>query len=757
MIKTLNKCIHIILDYPKIVLSFLFAVTIFFGSYISDIRMDFSIEQLFSQDDPVVERFLTLREEFDGVDNVIYLFYKSDNPFSYENLIKNRKMVDSFESINGVSSVSSLTNIELFTESGEYLLSPVYNEIPRSPDSLNLAQKQIMNSNLLKNYLISEDGTIAGILIDIDPAFNDHDGREEILKEIDRFQQLVDWEWHQTGLPIIRTRYVQYMIADNIRFLVPVIIMLFLFLSLLFRSLVGLILPLLVVLLTIIWSLGFMVACGITINIISYIIPTLLMVVGISDSVHLLVKYYSSLDELKNKREALIQTLQKIGMAIFFTSITTAIGFGALSMVKIQIVKEFGIFTASGVLFAFIITILLIPPCLVLLKTTPQSKLDRYSAGLRVRIIKKFIVLVRAYPKAIVLSGFAITIVWLFGALQINPHSKLLDDLKPGNPLLEDMRLAEEKMGSVLPVEIIVEVNENGMIEDIQDLPVMFFLNDLSKYVSDIPEVGKVISVSDFLKEIHQAMNDGNSDYYVIPSSRELISQYMLLYESEFESFINLDYTKLRISAQINDIDSRRSAEIEKDINNYINSRIPNGLNAEVTGTALLALRTNNYLVNNLLASFFIALLIITFVMIFMFRSVKMALISILPNIIPMMTMAAVLGFFQIPLRPATAMTFAVAFGIAVDDTLHYLIRYRMELSQQNYRQANDVTLLGTGIAMMSTTAILSAGFLILTLSEFKPTIEFGMLSVITIVTALISDITFLPALLSQIKPKLNK
>ena len=319
------------------------------------------------------------------------------------------------------------------------------------------------------------------------------------------------------------------------------------------------------------------------------------------------------------------------------------------------------------------------------------------------------------------------------------------------------MRLAEEKMGSVLPVEIIIEVGENGLFEDIQDLPVISFLNDVSKYISEIPEVGKVISVSDFLKEIHQAMNDGNPDYYIIPPSRELIAQYMLLYESEFESFVNLDYTKLRISAQIKDIDSRRSAEIEKDINSYIVSRIPDGLNAEVTGTALLALRTNNYLVNNLLASFFIALLIITFVMIFMFRSVKMALISILPNIIPMMTMAAVLGFFQIPLRPATAMTFAVAFGIAVDDTLHYLIRYRMELSHQNYRQANDATLLGTGIAMMSTTAILSAGFLVLTLSEFKPTIEFGMLSVITIVTALLSDITFLPALLSQIKPRLKR
>jgi predicted RND superfamily exporter protein len=468
------------------------------------------------------------------------------------------------------------------------------------------------------------------------------------------------------------------------------------------------------------------------------------------------VKYYSTLNELNDKKQAMVDTLQKIGMAIFFTSITTAIGFGALSMVKIQIVKEFGIFTALGVFFAFIITVFLIPSLLMLFEKTPQSTLDRYSTGFRVKIIKKFIKLVRVYPRLIVACGFVISFFGLFGALQINPHSKLLDDLRPGNPLLEDMQLAEEKMGSVLPVEIVIEVNEDGQFEDIQDVSVMSFLNDLAQYVSTIPEVGKVISVSDYLKEINQAMNDGNSDYYQIPQSREIISQYMLLYESEFESFINIDYTKLRIAAQINDIDSRRSAEIENDINKYITSQIPDGLGAEVTGTAFLALRTNNYLVNNLLASFFIALLIITFLMIFLFRSIKIALISILPNIIPMMIMAAVLGFFQIPLRPATAMTFAVAFGIAIDDTLHYLIRYRMELSHQHYRKANDATLLGTGIAMMSTTAILSAGFLVLTLSEFKPTIEFGMLSVITIIAALISDITFLPALLSQIKPKLE-
>ena len=751
-----NKLIKVILNHPKVILSILAAITLVLGTFLPKVKMDFSIEQLFSQNDPVINRFLNFREEFDGVDNRIFLLYESDDPFSYKNLELNKKMVYAFENIEGVSKVTSLTNIELFTEGGEYLLSPVYENIPKSIDSLNIAKERILSSDLLKNYLISEDGKVAAILIEVSDSFNEHESRESIVKQIDELQLGTDWTWHQTGLPIIRTRYVQYMIADNITFLIPVLSMLILLLSLLFRSLVGLALPLIVVLLTIIWTLGFMTATGITINIISYIIPTLLMVVGISDSVHFLVKYYKTLHLLGDKREALTQSLQKIGTAIFLTSITTAIGFGALSMVNIEIVKEFGIFTAMGVFFAFIITVLFIPSTLMLLGKTPKTKLEAYSRGYRVKIVKKLITIVRGHPKKIIFTGITITIIGFFGALQINPHSKLLDDLRPGNTLLEDMRLAEDRMGSVLPVEIIITVDENENFQDIQDVAVISFTDELASYISKIPEIGKVVSVSDYLKAINQAMNDGDKSFYQVPLSREIISQYMLLYDSEFNSLINSDLTKLRIASQIKDIDSRRSAEIEKELNTYIASVIPEGITAEVTGTAFLALRTNNYLVKNLLGSFLVALIIITFLMIVLFRSVKMAFISILPNIIPMMVMAAVLGFLQIPLRPATAMTFAVAFGIAVDDTLHYLIRYRMELSKQHYRQANDSTMLGTGIAMMSTTAILSAGFLVLILSQFTPTIEFGMLSVITIVTALIGDLTFLPALLSQIKPRIK-
>ncbi len=351
MLQTTQKLIHKLLDHPKYTLSLLAAVTIILGSYLPGLKMDFTIEQLFSQNDPVIERFMTFREEFAGVDNIVFLIYESDNPFSHTNLVKNRQTVEHLAEIEGVESVKSLTNIELFTEGGDYLLQPVYDEIPISEDSLRAAKNRIMSSELSE---------VTAILVEIDRDYNEHKGRERILSEIDQVQTGVDWDWHQAGLPVIRTRYVQYMIADNIKFLLPVTMMLIIFLSVLFRTLVGLVLPLMVVSLTIIWTLGFMVASGVTINIISYMIPTLLMIIGVSDSVHFLVKYFHTLKEVGHRKKALFQTVKKIGTAIFLTSITTGIGFGSLSFVNIKIVKEFGIYTAVGVFFAFIITVLFI-------------------------------------------------------------------------------------------------------------------------------------------------------------------------------------------------------------------------------------------------------------------------------------------------------------------------------------------------------------------------------------------------------------
>jgi hypothetical protein len=516
-----------------------------------------------------------------------------------------------------------------------------------------------------------------------------------------------------------------------------------------------------IIIMVVIWTIGLMVILNIDFNIMTYIIPTLLFIIGIGDSVHFLVKYFGTLSEVKDKKQALSQTLEKIGTAIFLTSITTSIGFASLIRSNIDIVRQFGMMTATGVMFAFILTVTYLPAMIMLFKQTPITKLKSYSLGFRINILKGFIKVVRYYPKPIIIFTFFFAIISVIGAFKINSHNSLMDDLKPGTKLYDDIMLAEKRMGAILPLEIIVSINNPNKLEvnDIRDPIFLQNLDMLQQYISSIDDIGKMISMVDHIKEFNRAMNDGNNKYYTIPSSRPAITQTILIYGDKFNSLINFDYTKARITGRVKDIDSKRAAEIKKDIYRFVENKMPDYFKVDITGTTFLALATNDYLVSDLTTSFVAAFILITLVMIILFKSISITLISIIPNTIPMLAMAAIMGYFDIILRPPTAMTFAVAFGIAVDDTIHYLTRYRMELPghKWHYRMANDKTIMTTGLAMITTTGILVTGFLILVFSSFTPTADFGLLAALTIFIALICDLTFLPALLGLVKPKIYK
>ena len=756
-----KKSINLILDYPRWIITGVSVITLVMLVLVNQLKMNFSIEQLFALNDPAVDRYFEFLEEFEREDNLILLLYECDDPFSYHNLVLNQKLIQNFESIIGVHKVTSLSNLEIFTDGDDELLRPVYPYIPQSTDSLQEAKNRILSSPLVRQTLISNDGSLASIAIELDDVFNNHNLREKIINEIDVKQNTVDWTWHQAGLPILRTRYVQLMVSDTIRFLIPVALMIIFLFTVIFRSLPALIIPMSIIIMVVIWTMGLMAALNIDFNIMTYIIPTLLMIIGIGDSVHFLVKYYGTLAMVDDKREALYQTIEKIGTAIFLTSITTSIGFGSLLRSNILIVRQFGTMAAAGVMFAFILTITFLPAMIMLLKQTPAKKLKFYTVGFRIKLLNRLVKIVRVYPKQIIIFTLVVIVICIPGSFQINSHNSLMDDLKPGTTLYDDMMLAEEKMGSILPFEIIVSIKESNSsdIKDIKDPEFLRNLDLLQQYVSSIEDVGKMVSMTDYIKEFNRAMNDGNNEFYSIPRSRSAIAQTILIYGDEFNSLVNFDYTKARISGRVKDIDSRRAAEITNDINNYIMNYMPDYMDIEITGTTFLALATNDHLVHNLTTSFMAAFVLITIVMIILFRSVLITLISIIPNIIPMLAMAAIMGYFDILLRPPTAMTFAVAFGIAVDDTIHFLIRYRMELPALgwHYRDANDRTIMTTGLAMTTTTGILVAGFLILIFSSFRPTADFGLLAASTIFVALIIDLTFLPALLGLIKPKIGE
>ena len=304
-----------------------------------------------------------------------------------------------------------------------------------------------------------------------------------------------------------------------------------------------------------------------------------------------------------------------------------------------------------------------------------------------------------------------------------------------------------------------INTENPSLLDDIRDPIFLDHLDMLQQYISSVEDIGKMISMVDHIKEFNRAMNDGKNEYYTIPSARSAITQTILLYGDQFNSLVNFDYSKARITGRVKDIDSKRAAEIKRDIYNYVDKNIPDYISVEITGTTFLALATNDYLVSDLTTSFIAAFILITLVMIILFKSLPITLISIIPNTIPMLAMAAMMGYFDIILRPPTAMTFAVAFGIAVDDTIHFLTRYRMELPalKWHYRLANDKTILTTGLAMITTTGILVMGFLILIFSNFTPTADFGLLAALTIFIALVCDLTFLPALLGLVKPRIDQ
>ncbi|MBH30845.1 MAG: hypothetical protein CMG71_02505 [Candidatus Marinimicrobia bacterium] len=761
MKSALDRLIRFQLDHPWHVLALVAVITVAAAIGASRVQFDFTIENLFPEDDSDVDAYFEFREEFEREDDLISLAYDAGDPFSFQNLTAVQQLTNDLSKIDGMVEVMSLTNIELFELGEDLIMAPVYGIIPTSQESLDSLKNRIMTSSLLTDNLISSDGKIAAILLELDNTVNNHEGRTKILDRIGEIIASSDWKWYEAGIPVLRTRYVQYMLEDFGRFFVPVSIVLFGILFLLFRTVRGMLLPFSAVMIADLWALGLMGALGLTINIVTYLVPTLVLIIGVADSIHILVKFHEELVHGRGKRKAIDRTVRKIGAAMMLTSITTAIGFFSLVSTNITMIRQFGAIVAVAVILAFLVSITFVPAMLMILKMPSEARLQRITASFRHRFLKWVVGVNNRRHNFIVVISSLLVITFIYYALKIDSHSALMDDLTSGNQLYDDMTFMEERMGSILPMEVIVTVKSPaGPVEDgIKEPETLRAIAKLQEKLSSIPEIGKMISAVDYLREMNQAFHEGDPDYYTIPATREMAAQYIFLQEEQFETLTNFDYSSARLAGRIADITSLRAQQITEEVKQWCSNNLPISLDVQLTGTTLMALKINQYLVTNLVVSFLIAFGVIFLSMLVLFRSVKLAAVSMIPNFIPLLLMAGVMGFFEIKLRPTTAMTFAIAFGIAVDDTIHYLARFRQELFAHggHYREANEQTLLTTGKALVSTSLVLSAGFFIMVSSNFLPSRDFGFLSAMTMLGALLGDLFFLPAVLTLVRPKMPR
>ena len=729
--------IPLLINHPRKVLSLLFSITIFFAYYAffsSDrLVVDFSLEQMFPENDIEREKYEVFKDEFSREDDKFLLIYKNEDPLSRKNISILEDITDDLEWIDGIENILSLSNIEdgfLFED-----------DLSDSAWSSN--RDFVLNHPIYTNLVISGDGKSGAIYVDLEDDVNDQASREKVFNAVDDVTSYhQDWEWYEAGVPVLRTRYVELVTKERMIFIPLAGLVVVLILFFIFRQVNCVVLPLLSIFITLVWVSALMAFCGISINLISYLTYILLLIIGCSNCIHILMKYHEciSIEDITIK-ESIQRVIKELGGALFLTSFTTAVGFFSLVMTNIRITKEFGFALGIGVILMFIIAIITIPIILLYLPKPDKTHTDRLIKDSESFSVDRIDIATKKYPYVIILLSIIFFILSAIGMQRIDYNISILDDLRPGNSLYDDIKYVDENFGGILPLEIVISSPDSNILS-------IDFLKKAEVFeqrLRSLDEIKKSISLVDHLKVINNALNPEQG--MIIPLSDEEIEDYLYDYDNA-SSLYKDDGSKYRISCRVGNIKSKVAEELQLNIQNEF-SKIFDKEEVLVTGSTLLSLRTGRFLVRDLTNSFMLAFGIIFVSMIILFKSFRLSFIAILPNVIPLMAAAAVMGFSGIKLRPSTAMTFSIALGIAVDDTIHFLARFKQELKKSNVTSvAVSNAILSTGRPIIGTTLVLSMGFFVLYFSEFVPNHEFGILGTIILVVALLASLFLLPVLL---------
>ena len=738
----LKKLSSIVLDHPKFVLATILSVTILFGyiAFLSPyhLRIDFSLEQMFPNNDPEREVYEKFREEFSREDDIILLTYAGIPILEKASVEAISDITEELEFIEGIESVLSLSNLQ----DGNYF------DIEMENSDWAAQAIDVLNHPVYTNLIISENGDVGSILINLSDDVKDQEARASIFKKIDDIKSQYNWEWHEAGIPVLRTRYVELVARERAIFFPISSAVVTMILFFVFRQKRGVLLPLAAISVGLIWISGFMALLGITINVVSYLTFNLLMIIGCSNAIHLMIKYNEGLSLGLGRRGSLDRVITEIGGALFLTSFTTSIGFFSLMMTNIRITQEFGFIVGVGVILMFILTITILPIILSFLPLPKAKNIKRLVEGEEFKAAESLNEWSRSNPRLVLFITSIVFILSIVGLYKVNYNISILDDLKPGNELYDSVHYVETHMGGTLPLELVVDTKiKKGIVDAI----FLSKIDSLKIFLLAQVGVGGAITVSDHIKLINEEIGSGIRE---IPNQSLDILSLMESYDG-ISGLVDDDLTKTRISARVKNINSETAEQIVKELKGESVRLFGEDVSIIITGSTLLALHTSKHLVKNLTTSFMLAFIIIFISMIFLFKSVRLSILSVLPTIIPLMAAGGIMGFMGIKLRPSTAMTFSIALGIAVDDTIHFLARFRQE-----YMKTGDVpgsvtkTLLTTGKAIISTTIILSLGFVVMIFSEFVPNHEFAILSTIVLLIALAGSMILLPVLINYLNPK---
>jgi len=693
-------------------------------------------------------------EKYEWDDDFVLLgLHNKAGIFDQKFLLKVDTLTKSLKRMAHVESVLSPTTINILrkTPFTAGVITRPYITLDQ-PEKYASDSARIYKRPELVDRLFAKDGKSVALLIRQTPDLS-VEQCDALSKKIDALADGLQFdEIHYAGKCFSQTAYVNLVRREVGLFVGASLVMIIFFLWISYKKIWSVWMPLLVIIITVIWTLGTMAWMGEPINFISNIIPTILMIIGISNVIHLFTKYRLQVRKGHEKMEALHTAVREVGFATIFTSLTTILSFLTLTTCSIEPLMKLGIYAALGLLIAFILTYSLFPAMLILYRPAynlAPEKMKEFWQPLLFRTYKW----VLHHPKSILLATALITIGSLYGAsfLKINNH--IVEDLKSLDPQRIATGFFEEKFSGTRQYELAVQLQDET--KSIFDLDVLLELEKLEGYMEKSLNNNYWFSPVSLIKSSNQIDHGGNAKYYALPTSQRKVDKLKKeilknIDRSTFPKVFTKDEKEARFSGKIADIGSYVARQKNREIQAFIKSNLSSDLlKFKVTGTVhlndLIGYNAAYNVSNGLLFCLAFVFLLISY----MFRSIRMSLIAIVPNVLPLLVIAGIMGFMDVDIKITTAVIFIMSFGIAVDDSIHFMSKLKLELSKgKTMAEAVRNTYLTTGKAIVVTSLILSGGFMTLALSNFTGTYHIGLFTSLCLVFAVLADLILLPVLI---------
>ncbi|MEI6852911.1 MAG: MMPL family transporter [Bacteroidota bacterium] len=771
-----NFLVRIILRYRTTNLIIIALLTAFMAWQATKIQLSYELQEMLPSTDSTSIQYQQFKSVFGEDGSVMFVGLQDSNIFHLQEFNDLIDLTANLKKIEGVQEILSITRTFKLLKNDstkKFDFKPIVKDKPKTQAELDTLKTLIYSYPFYDNLLYNRQSNVYLLMLTLDKQKISTGARfkliDDIKAQIEVFTSKYKIQAHYSGLPYIRTVTSLKVKHELLLFIILSLLIAALVLFFYFRSWKAIAIPLLVVAIGVIWVLGTMVLFQYKITLLTGIIPPLLIIIGIENCIFLLNKYHYEYREHGNKVKALSRIVQRVGFATLLTNLSVAAGFAAFIIIQNRMLHQFGVIASLNILVLYIVSLFLIPILFSFLKP-PTAKQIKHLENKTVKKLIDFIVFsVKQRRKLIYTISIVVLLIGVYGITRLRTTGNIVDDISKKDPLYKDLMFFEKHFKGVMPFEISIDSKKK---KGILNRKMLEKINTLQDSLATYPELSKPLSIVEVVKFAKQAFYDGDPEYYNLPNGNEMV--FMLGYLPKFNgkkksiinNFVDSTMQRTRISVQMENIGTKDIERILSDlkpkIDTIFNKDYYDAVRAKdtsvkvtkvdvvLTGTSVVFLKGTNYLVTNLWTSLVIATLIISLLMLLMFTSARMVLISMIPNLLPQIMTAAMMGYLGITIKPSTVLIFSVALGISVDNAILYLSRYRFQLKLKRHTLEECViaALKEAGYSMIYSSSVLFLGFSIFIFSTFGGTQAMGYLITFTMFTAMLCNLLLLPSML---------